>query len=217
MSQTGRYRLRITFAKEEALKYISHLDLARAWERALRRARVPLAYSQGFNPRPKMAFAAALPVGYTSVAEVLDVFLEDRLTPAEMVHRLAEVLPAGLRVVSVAEVEPRLPALQSQVRAAEYSVRVAWSGDGADLGARIADLLAKSTLPCERVRKGRRYTYDLRPLIEVLRVEAREGADYRLWMKLRYGSEGTGRPEDVLGALGLTDAPVNIQRVALCV
>lgn len=217
MSQTGRYRLRITFAKEEALKYISHLDLARTWERALRRARVPLAYSGGFNPRPKMAFAAALPVGYTSVAEMLDVFLEDRLTPAEMARRLADALPAGLRVIAVAEVEPRLPALQSQVRAAEYSVRVAWPGDGAELEARIAALLAETDLPCERMRKGRRYTYNLRPLIEVLRVEAGEGADYRLWMKLRYGSEGTGRPEDVLSALGLADALVNIQRIALCV
>jgi len=94
---------------------------------------------------------------------------------------------------------------------------VAWPGDGAELEARIAALLAETDLPCERVRKGRRYTYNLRPLIEGLRVEAGEGADYRLWMKLRYGSEGTGRPEDVLSALGLEDALVNIQRIALCV
>jgi len=79
MTQMNRQRLRITFAKGETLKYISHLDLARAWERALRRAGVPLAYSQGFNPRPKMAFAAALPVGYTATAEMVDILLEKPL------------------------------------------------------------------------------------------------------------------------------------------
>ncbi|MCR4405680.1 MAG: TIGR03936 family radical SAM-associated protein [Anaerolineae bacterium] len=215
MNQTERYRLRITFAREETIKYISHLDLARAWERALRRAGVPLAYSQGFNPRPKMAFAAALPVGYTSSAEVVDVFLEKSLSPLDLAHRLASVLPSGLRVISIEEVEPGLPALQSQVRAVEYRVSVMWEGERADLEARVAALLAATTLPRERVHKGRRRAYDLRPLVEALRVEA-EGADgYRLWMRLGYGSEGTARPEEVLDALGLADVPFSVERTAL--
>jgi radical SAM-linked protein len=215
MTHPDRYRLRITFARGEALKYISHLDLARAWERAIRRAGVPLAYSQGFNPRPKMAFAAALPVGYTSAAEVVDVFLDAPLSLLDLAHRLAETLPPGLRVVSIEDVEPGLPALQSQVRAAEYLVNVAWEGDRADLEARVAALLSASTLPRERVRKGQRRSYDLRPLVEDLKLEKEDAEGHRLWMRLRHGTGGTARPEDVLGALGLAEVPFNVERTAL--
>jgi len=215
MTQEGRCRLRITFARGEALKYISHLDLARAWERALRRAEAPLAYSQGFNPRPKMAFAAALPVGYTSAAEVVDVFLDAPLSPVELAHRLAAALPPGLRVISIEEVEPGLPALQSQVRAAEYRVSMAWEGDRADLEARVAALLAASTLPSERMRKGQRRSYDLRPLVEDLKLEEKDAEGYLLWMRLRHGTGGTARPEDVLDALGLAEVPFNVERTAL--
>lgn len=215
MTQVDRCRLRITFATGEALKYISHLDMSRVWERALRRAGVPLAYSQGFNPRPKMAFAAALPVGYTASAEVLDVFLEESLTPLELIHRLAVILPPGLSVVSVEEVEPGLPSLQSQVRAAEYKVDVMWEGDRAELETRIATLLSSSTLPRERMRKGRLRQYDLRPLVEYLKLDTGEVDGCRLWMRLRHGAEGTARPEEVLDALGLTNVFFSVERTAL--
>jgi len=215
MMRMNRQRLRITFARGEAIKYISHLDLARAWERAFRRAGVPLAYSQGFNPRPKMAFAAALPVGYTATAEMVDILLEKPLAPLDLARRLAVALPPGLQVVSIEEVDLKLPALQSQVRAAEYRVNVVWTGDRADLEARIAALLAASTLPRERVRKGRRRQYDLRPLVEDLKLEDGGVGGYRLWMRLRHGAGGTARPENVLDALGLADVPFSVERTGL--
>ena len=215
MMRMNRQRLRITFARGEAIKYISHLDLARAWERAFRRAGVPLAYSQGFNRRPKMAFAAALPVGYTATAEMVDILLEKPLAPLDLARRLAVALPPGLQVVSIEEVDLKLPALQSQVRAAEYRVNVVWTGDRADLEARIAALLAASTLPRERVRKGRRRQYDLRPLVEDLKLEDGDAGGYRLWMRLRHGAGGTARPENVLDALGLADVPFSVERTGL--
>ncbi|PKO23446.1 MAG: hypothetical protein CVU38_04010 [Chloroflexi bacterium HGW-Chloroflexi-1] len=215
MMQMNRQRLRITFARGETIKYISHLDLARAWERALRRAGMPLAYSQGFNPRPKMAFAAALPVGYIATAEIVDVLLEEPLAPLDMARRLAVTLPPGLRVVSIKKVDSRLPALQSQVRAAEYRVSVVWEGDRADLEARVAALLAAPTLPRERMHKGRRRSYDLRPLVEGLRLEDETAEGYCLWMRLRHGTGGTARPEDVLDALGLADVLFSVERIAL--
>jgi radical SAM-linked protein len=215
MIQVNRQRLRITFARGEAIKYISHLDLARVWERALRRARVPLAYSQGFNPRPKMAFAAALPVGYTAAAEVVDIFLEEPLDPLELVRRLAVVLPSGLQVISIEKIDPGLPALQPQVWAADYLVDVAWRGERVELEARIVALLAASTLPRERVRKGQRRSYDLRPLVEDLKLEDGDAEGHRLWMRLRYGTGGTARPEDVLDALGLADVPFSAERMGL--
>ncbi|MBC7261405.1 MAG: DUF2344 domain-containing protein, partial [Chloroflexi bacterium] len=117
-------RLRITFGKGEEIKYISHLDLMRAWERALRRARIPLAYSQGFNPRPRLFFASALPVGFTSRAEMLDVVLQQRMGLREFASRVREQLPAGLELKSLAEVPVALPALSAQVVAAGYEVVV---------------------------------------------------------------------------------------------
>ena len=119
MEPSIQQRLRIVFAKGERIKYISHLDLVRTWERALRRAGIPLAYSHGFNPRPKMAFAAALPLGLTSRGEVMDLFLTHSLSPSDFARRLKPHLPPGLEILFVEEVALKSPSLQSQVRSAE--------------------------------------------------------------------------------------------------
>jgi radical SAM-linked protein len=208
---TTQQRLRITFAKGEEIKYISHLDLMRLWERALRRARVPVAYSRGFNPRPKMAFAAALPVGFTSRGEVMDVLLEHRLSPSNFAKDLASQLPPGLELLSVEEVYPKLPSLQSQVRSAEYRVMVSWDGSQEEMEGKLHELLSAEQLP--RQRRGKEY--DLRPLIEDLWVEGRGAEGWVLGMRLRAGDEGTGRPDEVLEALGLTDESHAVRRERL--
>ena len=218
MKPTTPQRLRITFAKGEEIKYISHLDLMRLWERALRRARVPLAYSHGFNPRPKMAVAAPLPVGFTSRGEVMDVVLERHVSPYNFARSLASHLPPGLELLSVEEVYPKLPSLQSQVCAAEYRVTVSWAGsedemEGELLAEQVRQLLSAEQLP--RQRRGK--DYDLRPLIEDLWVEGKEADDWVLGMRLRAGSQGTGRPDEVLDALGLAEKPHVIRRERLLV
>ena len=93
-------RLRITFAKSEAIKYTSHLDLARAWGRSLRRAGVGLAYSGGFNPRPKLQLAAALPLGHTGAAELLDAWLEQPMSVDDFARTLVPVLPVIINDLS---------------------------------------------------------------------------------------------------------------------
>jgi radical SAM-linked protein len=206
-------RLRIAFTKGEEIKYISHLDLMRLWERTLRRARVPLAYSRGFNPRPKIAFAAPLPVGFTSRGEVMDVVLERRMSPYKFAKGLAPHLPPGLEVLSVEEVYPKLPSLQSQVRSAEYRVTVSWDGSQEEVEGKLHELLTTESL----LRQRRGKDYDLRPLIEALWVE-RKGADgWVLGMRLRAGDQGTGRPDEVLDALGLAEEPHAIRRERLLV
>jgi radical SAM-linked protein len=115
-------RIRITFTKEGALRYTGHLDLHKLWERAARRAQLPLAYSQGFHPQPKLNMAAALPLGFSSRCEVLDMKLEQEISLDNLPTRLNETLPSGLRVVEVQQVEERSPALQTRVIAAEYEV-----------------------------------------------------------------------------------------------
>jgi radical SAM-linked protein len=204
-------RLRVTFAKGEEIKYISHLDLMRLWERTLRRARVLLAYSRGFNPRAKIAIAAALPVGFTSRGEVMDVVLERRISPHKFAKSLVPHLPPGLEVLSVEEVYPKLPSLQSQVCSAEYRVTVSWDGSREEMEGKLQELLSAEQL----LRQRRGKDYDLRPLIEDLWVEEKESGGWVLGMRLRAGDQGTGRPDEVLDALGLTEEPRAVRRERL--
>ena len=213
---TIQQRLCITFAKGEEIKYISHLDLMRLWERTLRRARAPLAYSQGFNPRPKMAVAAPLPVGFTSLGEVMDIILERRISPFNFAKSLAPHLPLGLELLSVEEVYANLPSLQSQVRSAEYRVTVSWDGPREEMGRKLLTERVRQLLAAEQLLRQRRgKDYDLRPMIEALWVEGQEADSWILGMRLRAGEQGAGRPDEVMDALGLVEERYAIQRERL--
>jgi radical SAM-linked protein len=204
-------RLRVTFIKDEEVKYISHLDLMRLWERALRRAEVPLLHSQGFNPRPKISFAAPLAVGITGQREILDVTLERPLATKDFARAVNAQLPSGVTLVEVQEVYTTLPPLQTQVQGAEYLASVALGEDRRQLEGRIASLLGSAQLP--RLRRGREY--DLRPLIEELRLEREQEDHYVLSMRLRAGEQGTGRPDEVLDELGVADQVQSTTRTRL--
>jgi len=212
-----RTRLRIRFAKRAPLKYIAHLDLARTWERAFRRADLPVVYSQGYNPRPRFQIAAALPVGVTGSAELLDVWLSERRDPEQVLVRLREVLPAGLEVLGIEEVDLRAPSLQSQMRAADYVVILESTEPVAAIQTRIQELLAAPVLLRQRQHKGRLQSYDLRPLIQDLAVEQGPGAgQVTLRMHLQASPQGAGRPDEVLEALGLSLAAHTMERTRLC-
>lgn len=202
---TIRYRL--TFAKEGPLRYVSHLDLAHIWGRTLRRARAPVVYSRGFNPRPKLQMAAALPLGYRSTCELIDIWLTDNApSPEELLPRLREVVPVGLIVQRVDPVDLATPALQTLVRAATYHAELDTTPDMKALQNRIETLLALEELP----RKRRTKDYDLRPLIHALCLHPPI-----LEMTLSLTSQGAGRPDEVLDALGLDALHTPITRVAL--
>jgi len=217
-----RQRLRITFAKGEPIKYISHLDLMRTWERALRRAQVPLAYSEGFNPRPKISIASALPVGFTGRGEVMDIVLSRHTSPYNFAKRLKPHLPPGMEILSVEEVYLSQPSLQSQMRYAEYRVVVESEETLAEMEKRVKEVLSAQSLPRQRERKGRVTEYDLRSLIDDLWIEGlgsvrspdrrREGTACVLGMRLQSDSQATGRPDEVLEAMGLGDVPHSIER-----
>lgn len=201
-------RLRITFEKKDTMRFVGHLDLAKTWERVLRRANVPLVYSQGFNPQPKIQFAAALPLGISSEDERLDVWLQMRVTPGEVAGRLNAVSPPGLVVRHVEEVPPQSPALQTQVSSAEYRITVEEDEiTDRDLERRLVHLLAQEYV--ERERRGK--VYDLRPLILDLRLEGQN----RFRAHLTLGDRGTARPDELLAALGLTPNRARCHRLAL--
>lgn len=214
-NQPLKYRLRLVFAKKKEIKYISHLDLALAWERALRRAQIPLAYSQGFNPRPKMQFASGLPLGSTGRAELLDIILTEPLPPAEAHRRIGPKLPAGLGLHSVTEVPLKAPTLQPLLRQADYRVTVETDLPAEELSTRIADLLAAEKIIQTRWRKKRTEEFDLRPWLHELRLESAADGDAVLTIRVTAGQHGNLRPEAVLKALGLAGNWAEIERTQL--
>ena len=205
-------RLRVTFARGDEMKYITHLDVMRFWERALRRAEIPVAYSEGFSPHPQIALAAPLPVGVTSDAELMDVFLETVMTPAAFAERLAPQLPPGVSVIHVEEAGLTLPSLQAEVRAAAYDVDIGTvaAPEAADA---VDSLLAAASFPWEHRREDETKNYDLRALIHDIAVEPRDEG-VRLKMLLRADNSGSGRPEQVAAALKLPP-PHRIHRTRL--
>lgn len=203
MSETYAQRMRVTFATDDSVKYVGHLDMARTWERAIRRARLPLAYSQGFNPQPRLHFAAALPVGFTGQAELADVFLNEPVTPIEFLNRLQAVLPRGIRLVAAEPVGRELPALQAQVCGAEYRVEVEWDAPAAAFEARLMAFLARPEAWRER-RRGQTFVrYDLRPLVETLEYAGGCDLGQAFHCVMRAAAGATGRPDELLAELGL--------------
>ena len=204
-------RARITFTKQGALRYTGHLDLHRLWERAMRRAELPLAYSQGFHPQPKISIAAALPLGFSSRGEVLDVRLNEELSTQEITDKLKNSLPKDIQITQVESVEERLPALQTLILSAEYEVHLTEPVEGSDLKRKIEEIKNSETLPRERRSKF----YDLRPLIERLEMETDANGKHCLFMTLTAREGATGRPEEVLNALGIEPEYTRVERTKL--
>lgn len=204
-------RLRVTFARGEEVKYITHLDLMRFWERALRRAGIPLAYSQGFSPSPRLALAAPLPVGVTSSGELMDVYLARRVTPQHFIKAVSRQVPPGIAVLEVREVGLGLPSLQSQVRWAEYQVEVLTDRSAEDVERAVEGLLAARSIPWQHQREREVRRYDLRPLVQDVSVETLTDGRCTLSMRLRTDSQASGRAEQVAAALGF-QAPTRIHR-----
>lgn len=200
-------RIRVTFIKQGALRYTGHLDLHKLWERAARRAELPLAYSQGFHPQPKMNMAAALPLGFSSRCEVMDMRLEHDISLEDLPTRLNATLPSGLQVVGVEQVDERAPALQTQVASAEYEVTLKDPLDLSDVEQKIESVMELKTIP--RERRGK--MYDLRPLIEELKLLS----DGKILMRLAAREGATGRPEEALNVLGIAFEETRIERTRL--
>jgi radical SAM-linked protein len=205
-------RLRLTFARGDEAKELSHLEVVHALERAMREAGLPLAYSESRRPTAQISVAAPLPVGVTSTCELADVFLSARVAPADFLSGLEETLRTGLKALSVQEIGLALAAVQTQVRWAEYEVDAHSSDRPAeDLAEAIDNILAARCLPWEHQREKKLLRYDLRPLILGLRLDAEGEGIYRLVMRLRVSQERSGRADQVVAALGL-DSPLRIHR-----
>ena len=181
----------------------------------MRRAQLPLAYSQGFNPRPKMQFASGLPLGTTGSAEILDIVLNEPVDPTTALTQIQAKLPVGIGLSAIEEVPLRAPTLQNVLCRADYRVTVETELPAEALTQRIADVLNAEEIIQQRRRKGRLEEYNLRPWLHQLTVESVENHDVVLLMRVTAGQHGNLRPAAVLRVLGLEDSWAEIERTRL--
>jgi radical SAM-linked protein len=200
-------RYRIKFAKTEAMRYTGHLDLHRSIERSFRRAQLPLAYSQGFNPRPRIHLASALPLGFTSQGEIADVWLDENLSTADVQQALEAALPPGIIIINIKQVDLRGASLQTILQSADFTV--IFLEPFPELEIRLNELLSAE----EILRERRGKSYDLRPLIEDSNIlpDDKDGCR-QLYVRLSAREGATGRPEEVIAALGYSPQLARIQR-----
>jgi len=193
-------RLRVRYAKRGRLRFTSHRDFSRAFERALVRARIPMAYSSGFNPHPRISYAGASPTGAASEAEYLEVGLAELVEPRRLATDLDAALPEGLDVLEVVEARPgsladRLEASRWQIDLAGIPVAVATAAAEA--------FLARDAVAVERMTKKGLRSFDSRAAVvglEVAPYDARDTTGSRLDVVLRHTVPAV-RPDDVLTAL----------------
>lgn len=207
-------RYRITFSKTEAMRFTSHLDLHRTLERTMRRANLPLAYSQGFTPRPKLSLASALPLGFTSRAEVADFWLNESLPEEQIKEALKTSQPPGIEIHQVEAVEAEAEKLQTSLTEARYLVTL--QGQQQGMEDKISQLLGMETILIEKIKKGKRKSFDLRPLIcEIKIADLDQAGNQQIEMALKAEPSATGRPDQILEELGIDPLTTHIQRTDL--
>lgn len=203
------YRLR--FTKRGKVRFISHRDVVRAFDRAFRIAELPVLFTEGFSPRPKVSFGHALAVGYESDAEYLDVEFDRPVGAERLVGELTEALPEGIGVVGSAMLEGRAPSLQEAITSMTYSLQV--SGERKLVAAAAGEFLAADRVEVTRRRKGQESLDDIRPAVRSLAVRSLDGdviaeprmagsAEYGALLTLEVGTQPLGvRPGEVLAGL----------------
>lgn len=191
--------LQVRYAKRGRMRFASHRDFQRAWERALRRVQVPMAYSAGFSPHPKVSYMGAAPTGAASEAEFLEFSVVQAVKPAEMVAALDASLPEGLDIVAIAEGVPLSEVLQASRWRLEF---------GEDVTDAVRAFEATDSVEVERVTKAGRRNIDVRALCSDFDVD-----DSVLEVTVQH-AEPTPRPAEVAQALGLGGAALLATRLA---
>jgi|DewCreStandDraft_4_1066084.scaffolds.fasta_scaffold00001_31 radical SAM-linked protein len=203
-------RIRVNFDKTEEMRFTGHLDLYRTWERTLRRAGLPLAYSQGFKPHPRLQIAAALPLGFTSSNDLMDIWLEDELPLSSIQSKILAAIPPGLQLNSLVQVPLNQPALQSLLTASEY--QITFLEPISDLDQRVQALLQKPCIVIERRGKS----FDLRPLIlSIAGVSPNPDGRQQLITLLRTDATLHARPDEMVTAMGISPEKALFHRLRL--
>jgi radical SAM-linked protein len=194
MKGGAAFPVRLRYTKRGKVRWTSHRDVARAMERAFRVTQLPLAFSEGFSPHPRVSFGLALSTGHESDGEYLDLVLAENVDLDAMCLSLSDALPSGIDVTGVAPLVERAPALQEAVTAVTWRVQL---GVATDVRVQIAAGLASPTLSTTRRRKGRDVIEDVRPVVRRITVLDDTSVEMELNTQPR-----SAKPGDVLAAIG---------------
>lgn len=206
----------------EEVKFISHLDIMRVFGRAMRRAKIPVAYTQGFNPQPIIVFGLPLSVGVTSLAEYADIELTETMKPSELKDTLNKELPVGLRILDAA-VRSDKKNIMSLIYMASYEIFVYTKSD--DVISKVKRFLKKDIIETQKESKRGTRQIDIKPMIFDLDIKAMEkvnvavSADvdkdiYKLTAMLRAGGEANLKPDLLISAINeYTDLGLEIARI----
>jgi len=206
-------RIRILYSKKEPIQFTGAIDMQKIWERTFRRAKVPLAYSQGFHPQPKLNMACPLPLGFTSDYEILDAWLDaENVDLSATAIALQPAAPAGIGIKSITRVELSAPSVQVSSLSADYQITSLDDLDILEPALIEEKLLQPTSIPRERRGKS----YDLKPLIQSIDLRSSsEGKANQLDLCLSAREGATGRPDEVISALGLNPYDFLYHRVML--
>jgi radical SAM-linked protein len=207
--------IRIRYTRRGRLRFASHRDVARVFERAVRRAGVPIAFSEGFSPHPRLSYAGAAPTGTASEAEYLEIGLASDCDPSELATRLDAALPDGIDIIDAVTKVPGGTSLGERITGSRWRIELPGLAPEA-VRAAIDAFLAASEAPVERAMKDGTRIVDARAAVASITVEGTDCAI--LEMDVRHVTPAV-RPDDVLAALrGIADlappSPPKVTRLA---
>lgn len=208
-------RLRLRFGRGEPVRFISHLDTLRCWERVFRRASVPLAYTRGFTPHPRISVAAPLAVGVISDCEVMDIWLRKWVPPQAVLMMVRSQLPAGFTLSEIWQVPEGAPSLQASLRMAGYVCIAGHPGGVAAAQSAVEAFSTAESVVHSFTRGDENREVNLRPLVHRIAVEATSDDLCQVVMEVSIGQGGSARPDHVLAALGCVLPAESIERVSL--
>jgi len=195
-------KIRIRWGRKGLMRYLSHLDNVRLFERAIRRSGLPVDYTQGYHPHIKISFGPPLQLGYTSEAEFFDLVLE-RPFQASMADRLSEVLPDGYFIMEARPVVDKKASLSSMLNRAVYEIDLITD---TDYSKQLTQLLSNDIVEIERTTKDEIRVVDIRPAIYVLDFRGHNGEESesaKIYMELGVGNAGYARPSEIIQAAGI--------------
>jgi radical SAM family uncharacterized protein/radical SAM-linked protein len=204
-------KIRFQFSKGEEVKYISHLDLVNVFTRAFRRANIPIAYSQGFSPHPKISFGSALSVGMTSIAEYADIDLEEDVEAESFVSRVNFLLPSGVNIIKAQKMPLRSPSLMSQTSFSSYIVQIPKIDcSKIDLEEKIQSIMNSDQIIISRQQKNKQSNkqnqykisqIDIKPFIKIITFSGNNSGILQIEMTIGESGSGKVRPEEIVGLL----------------
>ncbi|QEK12295.1 DUF2344 domain-containing protein [Crassaminicella thermophila] len=216
------YKVRMRFSKNGYMIFISHLDLVRMVERVLRRANIPIAFTQGFNPHPKISFATALALGVSSDGEYIDIEIQEKIDLSILKNRINEQLPDGIKIIKCKYIDVKSKALMAIVEQSKYMVRCSLKNDVSEelLRREILNFMRNEEILMHKIikkkNKEKKKEINIRPLIKNLEFVSKDHLQCIFSMIVATGSKGNLKPEVVIEKLiEKTEIPILLQKIRI--